>query len=784
MTSTPATAPATADATIVIPVHNDEEWIATALESCLRQTHASIEVICVDDASTDDTCAVIESFQARDARIQLVRMPQNGSALQARRLGVEAAGAAHVLFLDGDDELAEDAVETALAKARATGADLVGFGIEVINPDGGRVGGYQRRLAPVHRHLEGDGIVAGLFPVDRPAQGQLWRYLFSTELLRRAYALIPDGLVLRRVNDLPVMFLVAALAEHYVSITDRLYRYHFRRGGSGHMVDDIAQFDFYLGAVDSIESIADPVRSLASSSPSGEALLASYESARLSMIGNVLGYLRKNVSRDLRPEGVAHLLARVPERDVVRAAARFAKESVETLAAHGPRIDLRDHEVRAVMLVTATLTTGGVSGVLLSQARFLLDAGYRVVVAARRPGSDLEGLPEGAVFHEVSGDGLPQRMDHWAAICESESIDLIIDHQILYSREWPSYALAAKAQGAATIGWIHNFALRPVYDQKTLSSFLATHLNALSTVVTLSPLDVAFWKLRGVDHAVYLPNPPSPMLLESAGLDGVKAPPSGRLELIWVGRLDEHTKQVRQLVEVSAELRRQSADFRLRIIGPEWAGLTTADLASEVEARGLADFVTVEGPLRGQDLVDAIDQADVFVTTSIIEGYQLTLAEAQSRGLPVAMYELPWLTLVQDNEGLVAVPQGDAAGLAGQIVALAEDPERYARLSEGALAAARRAGDFDFPELYRRLVQGSLPEEFSPEPTLDDARMILDWTILYVERNVPQGRKPRRGAAKAAAGPRSAVGDLGRRVVHRFPAMRPLAVRIRNMLAR
>jgi glycosyltransferase involved in cell wall biosynthesis len=55
---------------IVLPVQNDEAWVATALESCLRQSNGQFEVVCVDDVSTDGTSEVIEEYQARDERIR------------------------------------------------------------------------------------------------------------------------------------------------------------------------------------------------------------------------------------------------------------------------------------------------------------------------------------------------------------------------------------------------------------------------------------------------------------------------------------------------------------------------------------------------------------------------------------------------------------------------------------------------------------------------------------------------------------------------------------------
>ncbi|MDF2576206.1 MAG: hypothetical protein K0S05_3118, partial [Agromyces sp.] len=113
------------------------------------------------------------------------------------------------------------------------------------------------------------------------------------------------------------------------------------------------------------------------------------------------------------------------------------------------------------------------------------------------------------------------------------------------------------------------------------------NLDALAQLVVLSPLDVAFWKLRGIGRVVYLPNPPSPLLLGSTGTVSPKVAPTGRrLELVWWGRLEQHTKKVTELIEVAAALKRLGADFRLRIIGPDWADMSAARLSALAAERG------------------------------------------------------------------------------------------------------------------------------------------------------------------------------------------------------
>lgn len=766
---------------IVMPVSGDDATVATALESALAQSLVDIEIICVDDASTDGTAAVLERFRQRDPRVRVVRHERNLSAFQARRTGVLAASADRVMFLDGDDELTPDAAATAIAQAETTNADIIGFGVTVVERDGRTGSPYEVRLQPPQRPLAGDDVLRALFPVGKPAQGQLWRFLFRTRLLREAYSLVPDDLVLPRVNDLPLLFLAAALATSYAAVPDKLYRYHFGRGGSGHRVETVERARFYTGAISSVDAIGPAVDALTAAHPDSGLVRDAYASVRLSIIGYVCFQLVEHSDDGVLDSALAHLHTVASSQDIVRAAARFYPATLTALRVHTTWQGLPERPARSILLVTSTVRTGGVSAVLASQARYLHEAGYRVTVVARNGGSDATVLPAGIPFIELASRTLPAQLAQWAEICRAHEVDVIIDHQVLYMDTWPEFALVARAEGAATIGWLHNFVGRPVYDGNDRLTLIERCSPTLAQLVTLSPLDVAYFRLRGIEHVAYLPNPPSPLMLESAALTTAKPAPNGRLELVWWGRLEQRTKQVRELVEVGVQLRSLGVPFALTIIGPDWDDVTAKRLNALARRRGVGDAVVAVGPLRGAALVAAIDSADAFISTSIIEGYQLTIAEAQARGLPVFMYELPWLTLVQDNNGVVAVPQGDAAGLASRLAETLEEPELYAQLSQSSLEAASRTREDDIAQLYVDLVAGELSPRFSPQPTLDDAGQLLGLLVFFAQR--AEGRTLS-SPDSSTWGKRvwQSAAPLGRATLRRIPGLQPLAHRAKGWL--
>lgn len=731
---------------IVIPLFNDEEYVAAALDSCVNQTLAEIEIICVDDASTDSTVSILEEYRSRDSRIQVIQQPSNLSAFQARRAGVMAASAPYVLFLDGDDELSPDAARTVLGRAGSTGADLVGFGVDIVAPDEGFPHRFQAALQPRHSELRAPGIIPGLFPAGEVANGHLWRYLFATELLRMAYERTAESATYYRANDLPITFLAIARAKKYVSVPERLYRYHFRRGTSGHPIDGVEHFEFLLSGVEPISAIADEVRELARGRVDADALLRSYESARLHIIGNVLRYCTRDTSGELQRTCLMMLKHKVGDMDVIRAAAAFVGEALGPLSSLAEEPS-QPKTVKSVLLTTAHLATGGLQGVLLEHARMLIASGHRVTIAVMRDSADaVDLIPEGVALVEVAGDGKVGRLDRWRDICREYDVDLIIDHHVLYNENWPWFTLMALASGVPTIGWVHNFALRPIFDGTQRVTFLTTHMRLLLRVVTLSPTDVAFWKLRGLERVVFLPNPPSRLTIAALESCPVRLAPDGHLELAWWGRLDRTTKQVLQLVDVAARLRERGVDFRLTIIGPDSQNLRSRQVARYAAERGVEDAIDLLGELGPDDLLAALSSAHLLVSTSAIEGYQLTIIEAQAMGMPVVMQDLPWLATVRGNEGLVATAPGDAVAMADAIAHLANDPDCYERLSLSARQFAEATVAVDLLSLLNDLVSGRLAPAFSPEPTSDDARILVEWLVRIAERNIRGVNRGRRNS--------------------------------------
>lgn len=109
---------------IIVPVYNMERYLAHCLDSLLGQHLSEIEVICVNDKSTDNSLNILREYQSRDERIVVIDLPENRKQGGARNAGLQVARAAYVGFVDSDDWVSAEMYQLLYATATAADADM------------------------------------------------------------------------------------------------------------------------------------------------------------------------------------------------------------------------------------------------------------------------------------------------------------------------------------------------------------------------------------------------------------------------------------------------------------------------------------------------------------------------------------------------------------------------------------------------------------------------------------------------------------------------------------
>ncbi len=109
---------------VIIIVYNAEKYLRECIESVISQQGVNIEIIIVDDGSTDSSLSICEQYSKKDSRIKLIHK-KNGGASSARNAGLDEASGEYIYFVDSDDVVAEGALQTLYEKIEESKADFV-----------------------------------------------------------------------------------------------------------------------------------------------------------------------------------------------------------------------------------------------------------------------------------------------------------------------------------------------------------------------------------------------------------------------------------------------------------------------------------------------------------------------------------------------------------------------------------------------------------------------------------------------------------------------------------
>ena len=252
---------------IIVPVYNVETYLRATVESLQKQTFGDIEILLVDDGSTDKSKEICMELESGDERIRLISHGENKSLFQARKTGVENAKGRYIVFLDGDDAFDLNAMRLLHSEIEPHPADLTLFGLEVIDVSGmfKEDDSWKRVYEPWPGELDGSGLVFDCF-VDKKFCWSMCGKVFNTELMKKAYSHM-GGAYINMCEDLYQCFVILHFAQSYRGTSYKnLYKYYFGRGmsaaGTGGMKEYkqaceekiiINSIDDFLAKIDGIE---------------------------------------------------------------------------------------------------------------------------------------------------------------------------------------------------------------------------------------------------------------------------------------------------------------------------------------------------------------------------------------------------------------------------------------------------------------------------------------------------------------------------------------------------
>lgn len=171
---------------VIIPVHNAEKYLRECVDSVLNQTYRDLELILVNNNSTDDSLEICLDYEGKDSRVVVVNELRSGAAV-ARNTGLMNATGQYVTFLDSDDYIRLDTYQHLVSMFQANEYDAICFSYNIVDEKGKSMGWYEpdlKKYVKCDNNFTGIDI-ARIFLISKDIEGFGWNKIFKKEVISR-----------------------------------------------------------------------------------------------------------------------------------------------------------------------------------------------------------------------------------------------------------------------------------------------------------------------------------------------------------------------------------------------------------------------------------------------------------------------------------------------------------------------------------------------------------------------------------------------------------------------
>ena len=215
---------------VIIPVYNVENYLRECLDSITSQTVKDIEIICIDDGSTDNSPEILKEYQKKDSRIKIITK-ENGGQATARNLGIKEAQGEYIAFIDSDDFIESEMLEKLYTKAKDDNLDIAMCKIATYNNQTGEIkdnvwyymlGIFRDFEKEIFNHKDTKEFTCNIAVTP-------YNKIYKTSLIKDNNILFPEGLIF---EDEKFFYDTYLRAKRVSIIPEFLYYYRVSRKGS------------------------------------------------------------------------------------------------------------------------------------------------------------------------------------------------------------------------------------------------------------------------------------------------------------------------------------------------------------------------------------------------------------------------------------------------------------------------------------------------------------------------------------------------------------------------
>lgn len=704
---------------IIVINFNNAHFLNKCLDSVINQTLKNIEIIIVDDCSTDNSRAVIQGYANKDARIRLIVNKQNSATLITRKRGVEAAAGRYVMLLDSDDYMTANACEIAVREI-SKGYDMVKFGAHVVNSMNAQRAEIEDNINFCNRGDPGeyfnDEIVTTIFREGKMSW-HVWSFIYLREICQAAFAELPDEYI-TGPDDLYALLAIARRAGSLLKIDDKLIYYNYGPGVSvtvnKHKVIKYAHAR--AGAIKAIQRYANQYSLNIGINTLYKNLCADLLDKLLAVAGDeetaccfdkLVGML-----------GFKYVLEALFLRHYDKAA-----KIASLLSPAPPRSSMRH-----IGIFFPKLHYGGMETIIISISSIMKANGYNVTLFLEECSDRDVALNSGVEIYYIGSFTrdfifFSKRLANFERAIVTSHIDVLLyfaphTSAILWD------AMLLRHMLIPVIPWLRfNFDWSFGSGKAPTRSVKEKIFRNADAVICQSNIEELYLRLRGI-NAMFLPAPLA--MRPCCQRDDIPA------RIAILGRLGDPFKQIGEALEVLRVATSKAPWITACFIGDFYTPEQLKSFRLKLREYGLHKNVIVTGWTDKPEIF--LKDCGILLSVSACEAFGIGIAEAQRAGLPCVIYDVP-IEQAINNPAIIVVPQGDHEAAASEIIAILDNPEKWRRLSNIAREHSNEWGADKFANKLKHLLDNFQTSSPIKQYARNDYERIINYAAFYSGRN-------------------------------------------------
>ncbi|MBE6007944.1 MAG: glycosyltransferase [Lachnospiraceae bacterium] len=729
---------------VIVAAYNVDAYIDKTMMSAVNQSLNDIEIICVDDGSTDDTNEILNSFAKEDNRIKVIKHDVNKGLSITRKDGVMASTGEYILFLDGDDYLDVRACEDLYEDITREKVDMFQFGTNVVvfekyNKE--ELYEVERWITPYDgkRSFKYNGDFTNFCFVEKAFGWNMWNKIYNGDIVRKAFSYIGNNYI-NMAEDVYHTFLITFFAKSYASTNEKYYYYNWGAGmtGSKQLTNDFFEKKAERG------KIFKPLETFTDKMDPGMITGDSIKAVKTQFINETVIDLALNNNLLDKNKILSVALQHYDKTDILCGLAEsyyngnYAIKKNIIKVCESSFKETATGSIKTIGMYYFRMENGSVERVISKLIPICIDMGYDVVLFTDEIASPRDYYYPETVkrvilpkIREYNKKEYKERFEYLSRMVKEHNVDALIYHAWNYPHLLFDM-LAIKSAGSKFIVHTHNFfasSYGSIWADGVINDILLNYIYKLcDAIVAISEADYNWWATR-FDNVYRTINPFSfdPSSVVPAKLDGAN--------IVWVCRISPE-KQPIDALKIMKKVVDSGCKATLHMVGGGDDKEYENTVVSEIEKMGLKEHVIMHG--FQTDVSPFFSNASIYLHTAVFEGFPMSVMESKAYGLPAVMYDIPSLDVIKERKGMFVIEQGDIDTAAQKIIWLLKNDEERKAMGRVARESFESMYNFDIAGLWKSIFT-DLEENRTPDIKRNDERlktalsMMLDFTAAGIE---------------------------------------------------